>query len=206
MRHQVPRILHRGPPTNIRVGACVHRMHTHASHRSGPRTNVVWHDGRPMPRYEPVPPDVLLERVPPPMREIAERLRGVVRTAMPQATERVRTGWNLIGYDLPVGRRSVYFAFVLPEVEHVHLGFAHGSAMRDPERRLQGAGITKQVRWLTFVPGDPIDVDVCASLLDEAAIAASLGRAERMRSAMDGPPGLSAETAAELGIELVRET
>ena len=64
---------------------------------------------------------------------------------MPEALERVRSGWSLIGYDLPVGRRTVYVASVWPEYEHVHLGFQHGWAMRDPRGVLKGAGITP--RW-----------------------------------------------------------
>ena len=35
--------------------------------------------------------------------------------AKPEGIERVRTGWRLIGYDLPVGRRTRYFAWVAPE-------------------------------------------------------------------------------------------
>jgi len=72
---------------------------------------------------EPIPPELFLEAYPPEIRVIAERLRDVVRQAVPEAVERVRTGWRLIGYDVPVGRRTRYFAFVAPEPEHVHLGF-----------------------------------------------------------------------------------
>ena len=144
----------------------------------------------PMPTMDPIPPEALLERYPEPMRVIAERLRSIVLATMPEALERVRSGWSLIGYDLPVGRRSVYFAWVWPEYEHVHLGFQQGWAMRDPAGRLRGAGITKQVRWLTFEPGDAIDPDVCAELLREAAAVASMSRGERMLRAMD---------AAEMG-------
>jgi hypothetical protein len=132
-----------------------------------------------------LPPEALLADYPSPIRLIAERLRTIVRSARPDATERVRPGWRLIGFDLPLGRRTVYFAYVAPEVEHVHLGFEHGWAMRDPERLLLGAGITKQVRWLTFRPGEPIDVDRCAALIGEAAAVATMGRAERALRILD---------------------
>jgi hypothetical protein len=151
-----------------------------------------------MPAKDPIPPEALLDQYPGPMRDIAERLRAIVRTTFPDALERARPGWHLIGYDLPIGRRTAYFAYVAPEYEHVHLGFEHGWAMRDPHGVLQGVGITKQVRWLTFRPGDEIDPARCAELLREAAAVASMSRGERVIRAMDaeapddaeGPPDI----------------
>ena len=131
------------------------------------------------------PPEALLDDFPPPMQAIAHRLREVVMTAMPDAIERVRPGWRLVGYDLQVGKRRVYFAFVSPENEHVHLGFEHGWAMADPNRLLKGEGITKQVRWLTFTEGDLIDVDRCAELVREAARVAAMTKGERTLRSMD---------------------
>jgi len=62
-----------------------------------------------------LPPEALLADYPPEMEAIAHRLRAIVKRSEPTAIERVRPGWRLIGYDLPVGRRSVYFAYVAPE-------------------------------------------------------------------------------------------
>ena len=107
-----------------------------------------------MPVRDTIPPEALLDDFPPPMQAIAHRLREIVIAAIPDAIERVRPGWRLIGYDLPIRKNGVYFAYVAPEFEHVHLGFEHGWAMQDPDGVLQGEGITKQVRWLTFRPGD----------------------------------------------------
>ena len=133
-----------------------------------------------------IPPEALLEDFPAPMQAIAQRLRDVVTQATPEGLERVRPGWRLIGYDLPIGKRLVYFAFVLPEDVHVHLGFGHGWAMRDPHRMLRGAGITKRVRWLTFVAGDEIDAERCVELVREAARVAAMTRGERELQSMDG--------------------
>jgi len=133
-----------------------------------------------------IPPEALLEDFPAPMQAIAQRLRDVVTQAIPEALERVRPGWRLIGYDLPIGKRLIYFAFVLPEDVHVHLGFGHGWAMRDPHRMLRGAGITKRVRWLTFVAGDEIDAERCVELVREAARVAAMTRGERELQSMDG--------------------
>ena len=138
-----------------------------------------------MSSVDTIPPEALLEDFPPPMQAIAHRLREVVRTALPDAIERVRPGWRLIGYDLPIRRNGVYFAYVAPENEHVHLGFEHGWAMADPHGLLQGKGITKQVRWLTFTRREQIDIDRCLELVREAAHVAAMTRGERMLWSVD---------------------
>lgn len=132
-----------------------------------------------------MPPEALLEGVPPPMRTVAQALRDVVRMALPTATERVRVGWRIIGIDVPNGRRTAYVAWIFPETEHVHLGFPQGWAMRDPEHVLDGAGITKRARWLTFVPGDHIDPARCVALLHEAVAVGTMSRDERTLRALD---------------------
>jgi hypothetical protein len=137
---------------------------------------------------EPIPPEALLEDFPPPMQSIANRLREIVKETIPEAIERVRPGWRLIGYDLPIGRKAVYFAYVAPENEHVHLGFEHGWAMRDPLALLAGVGLTKQVRWLTFLDGDPIPAELCRDLILEGARVATMTRGERILQAMDDRP------------------
>lgn len=116
-----------------------------------------------------MPVEALLDGYPTPMRDIAEQLRLIVRRAVPDSIERVRAGWRLIGYDLPVRGRGGYFAYVAPEIGHVHLGFEHGVRLADPDGVLLGAGITRQVRWLTFVPGDPVDEPMLVALVREAA-------------------------------------
>ena len=127
-----------------------------------------------------LPPEVLLADLPAPMAEIGEWLRGVVRRALPEVLERVRPGWHLIGYDIPISsRRTRYFAFVAPEPIHVHLGFKHGTLMSDPGHMLQGAGITKQVRWVTLTPELMLPEERLAELIQEAARVSTLSRSER---------------------------
>ena len=140
---------------------------------------------------DPLPPEAILAVAPLPLQRIANELRDVVRATFPEVIERVRPGWHLIGYDLPVeGRRKpVYFAYVGAEAIHVHLGFEHGWAMRDPRALLQGAGITKQVRWLTFETGDAVEREACAELVREAAAVALMTRGERALRAMDRDDG-----------------
>ena len=130
-----------------------------------------------------LPPEALLARFSPERVATAEAYRAVVRHTIPDVVERVRPGWGLIGYDLPVGRRMVYFAFVWPEVEHVHLGFEYGIHMDDPDSRLQGSG--RKLRWVTADrPGD-VDPRTVERLVREAARVASMSRDERLARLLD---------------------
>jgi hypothetical protein len=129
---------------------------------------------------DPIPPELFLEAYPPAIRDVAERLCAVVRQAVPDAIERVRPGWRLIGYDVPVGRRTRYFAFVAPEVEHVHLGFEYGVWMTDPDNLLRGAHLNlRKVRFVTYEPGDPIPEPALVEYIREAARLATMSPGER---------------------------
>lgn len=130
-----------------------------------------------------VPPEALLAAYPDPMRRIGEDLRTLVRHAMPEAIERVRTGWRIIGYDVPIGRRSAYFCWIMPEVVHVHLGFVYGVLMRDPDRLLEGR--IARARWVTFRPGETLDAPKLAWLVREAARVARFSSGERLAAALD---------------------
>jgi hypothetical protein len=117
---------------------------------------------------------------------IAHQLRAVVRRAPPDAIERIRSGWALIGYDLPMGRRKRYFAFIAPERKHVHLGFEYGVWMSDPERILEGAHLKlRKVRFVTFMPGETLPEDTLVTLTREAARVAALSRQERFAALLD---------------------
>ena len=129
---------------------------------------------------ESIPPELFLDGYPPGIREAADRLRAVVRDAVPDAIERVRTGWHLIGYDVPIRKRSRYFAFVAPELEHVHLGFEYGVWMADPEQLLRGAHLNlRNVRYVTYEPGDSIPESTLIEYTREAAGLATMSREER---------------------------
>ena len=129
---------------------------------------------------EPVPPDLFLSGYPSGIQEVADRLRAVVRRAVPDAIERVRTGWRLIGYDVPAGKRSRYFAFVAPEVEHVHLGFEYGVWMTDPDNLLLGAHLElRKVRFVTYEPGDSIPQSTLVEYTRDAALLATMSSGDR---------------------------
>jgi hypothetical protein len=119
---------------------------------------------------------------------IGERLRAIVRKAVPDSQERIRSGWALIGYDLPIGRRKRYFAFIAPEGRHIHLGFEYGAWMSDPDRVLQGGGPPlrlKKVRFLTFEPEAPLDRVALVELIREGARVASMAAGDRLALALD---------------------
>jgi hypothetical protein len=135
---------------------------------------------------ETVPPDAFLAAFPPEIQRQAHRLREIVRRAVPDAVERVREGWRLIGYEVPVGRRFRYFAYVAPEPIHVHLGFEHGVLMDDPDGLLEGAHLRlKKVRFVTYRPGDELPTPALERLTAEAARVASLSPAERVGLLLD---------------------
>ena len=124
--------------------------------------------------------DAFLESYPPHIAAMAQRLREIVLRATPTAVERLRVGWRVIGYDLPNGRRLSYFAWIGPELEHVHVGWQAGTLMDDPDGVLRGAHIQlKKVRYLTFRPGDRIPAKIVADFTRAAARITLLPRGER---------------------------
>ena len=133
-----------------------------------------------------IPPEALLAAYPDDIEAHATTLRGLVRRAVPGAVERVRGGWRLIGYEVPVGRRLRYFAYIAPEPIHIHLGFEYGAWMSDPDRRLEGAHLKlRKVRFLTFRPGEAIPEQACMDLLRESVRVAALSPDERLALTLD---------------------
>jgi hypothetical protein len=127
-----------------------------------------------------LPVEAFLDSYPAPIRVAAERLRRLVRQVEPDAIERIRVGWRIIGYDLPVGRRTRYFAWIGPEPKHVHIGFQRGVLMADPNRRLRGAHLRlKNVRYLTFTAASQIDDAEIVDFIREAVRINRLSRAEQ---------------------------
>jgi hypothetical protein len=125
---------------------------------------------------ETIPVEALLADFSPAHAVVAERLRRVVLDAVPEAIERVRPGWWLIGYDLPVKRHGAFFAWIWPELEHIHLGFPRGILMDDPDGVMRGNGITKAARWLTYAVGGDVDEELATALVLEAARVAVIPR------------------------------
>jgi hypothetical protein len=83
-----------------------------------------------------------LQSYPKNLREITEYARDLVRSTFPDASEKVYTGWKLIGYRLPDGKKSRYFCCIVPQKKEndVLLGFEYGIAMQDPKNLMEGKG------------------------------------------------------------------
>lgn len=113
--------------------------------------------------------DEFLAFYPVPIARQAQALRRLVRQAVPRAVERIRPGWWLIGYDLPITRHGTNFAWVWPETEHVHVGWQVGTLMADPRGLLRG----------TYAPGDVIDAEHVIDFTRDAARIAGMSRGER---------------------------
>ena len=126
-----------------------------------------------------------LAEYPAPIAAQAQRLRRAVHEAVPNAVERIRPGWRLIGFDLPITRRGIYFAWVWPEPEHIHVGWQVGTLMADPLGLLRGAHLRlKKVRYLTYGPRDRIERRVVIEFTGDAARIAAMSRGERQLLAL----------------------
>jgi hypothetical protein len=134
-----------------------------------------------------IPPEALLAEYPESTRAVADALRALVARAQPDVLEAVRPGWCLLGYDVPNGRRTAYFAWIMPEVPHVHLGFVHGVFLHDPDRTLHGNA--RLARWVTFRSVDEIQPAPLETLVREGARVARLTRAERVLRMLDPDMG-----------------
>jgi hypothetical protein len=87
-------------------------------------------------------PSEFLSQYPRNLYEIADFLRDLVRSTLPEAQEKVYVGWKLIGYRLPAGKKTRYFCCIVPQRKEndVLLGFEYGIAMNDPKGQMEGRG------------------------------------------------------------------
>lgn len=122
-----------------------------------------------------ISPSEFLKRYPEDLREISERLRDLVRSAFPSATEKVYTGWKLLGYRLPLGNKSRFFCCIVPQRNDVLLGFVYGIAMQDHKNMLEGKGT--QLRFVRMLRVDQYTDDDLIPLIEQAArVALDLAR------------------------------
>ena len=98
----------------------------------------------------------------PPVRQLAEAARKRILSVVPHATERVRLGWRLIGYNAPA-----YFAFISFERGSIRIGFEWGVLLSNHSGLLQGAG--SQVRYVAIRSAADLRKAALAELLESAA-------------------------------------
>jgi hypothetical protein len=97
-----------------------------------------------------------------PVRRLAQAARKRILNVVPEASERVRPGWKLIGYNAPA-----YFAFIAPHDDHVRIGFEWGVLLADPAKLLAGNG--SQVRYAVIHTPRELQSQALAALLRTAA-------------------------------------
>ena len=126
------------------------------------------------------PVEIFLDRFPPAIRDTGLRLRELIRIAVPDSVEGVRSGWNWVGYGLPDRRAKRTFAWIGPELKHIHLGFQNGILLADPQHLLHGAEERlKQFRYLTFEPEIDLDEGIVLDFLRRSADIAVMPRLAR---------------------------
>lgn len=104
---------------------------------------------------------------PPHIAAIGQRVRGIVRAELPDASEYVYQGWRLIGYRVPK-----YVCFIAPHEHEVRLGFEYGVSMRDPHGILEGGGT--QVRYIAYRDVLAVDEELVRAYVREAVAVANL--------------------------------
>ena len=71
-------------------------------------------------------PEELFYGFPHPVPDVCWQLRDLVMEVAPDAVEKVRPGWRLLGFDL-----NQYFCAVAPQRDHARLMFERGEANID---------------------------------------------------------------------------
>lgn len=98
------------------------------------------------------------------MRQLADRLRALVRATVADAVERPYPGWHGIGYRSEL---AGYFCGIFPTDDAVKLGFERGTSLRDTSSILSGRGT--RVRYVVLRPGDRLPRPAIVALLRQAA-------------------------------------
>lgn len=99
----------------------------------------------------------------------------MLRSLVPHATERLRPGWGLVGYEAPR-----YFAFLYPAAGQVKLGFEWGVRLSDRQGLLEGDGT--QVRFVPLRTRASVRSRALRALIMEAAMLAAEPRSPPRRS------------------------
>ena len=113
-----------------------------------------------------ITPEQLLADYPPPVRELAEQLRQLVKGLVPEAMERAYPGWRGIGYRHP---QAGYFCGIFLHWDQVKLGLEYGAQLPDPQSVLKpGPAGGKQVRYLEINGAPDVDAEQIAQLISSA--------------------------------------
>ncbi|GAA4466151.1 hypothetical protein GCM10023189_47840 [Nibrella saemangeumensis] len=103
-----------------------------------------------------------LDSYKPEVKDIALKIRELVRTVLPDAIEEVHTGYKTIKYGSGP-HMSEEICYIAPLTSSVNLGFHYGTLIPDPDGKLRGTG--KLLRHIKFESPDEIDAGKLQSLL-----------------------------------------
>jgi hypothetical protein len=105
----------------------------------------------------------LLDRFEEDVARQARALMAAVETTHPELGRKVNMGWCSVAYR---HKRAGYVCGVFVQKDRAVLLFEHGRLLSDPEGVLEGEG--KQVRFIPFAPGDPVDEALIGHYISEA--------------------------------------
>lgn len=121
-----------------------------------------------MGKKSPVTPDQILRNHSAEVQAVAEKLRRIVKNAIPGVTEKAYPGWHGIGYTHP---QAGYFCCIFPFEDKVKLAFEFGAFLSDPNSLLvRPATSSKRLRYLEMSDTQDIREDDIVGFL-HAAIA-----------------------------------
>jgi hypothetical protein len=113
-----------------------------------------------------VSPEDILNGHRPQVQAVAQKLRQIIKDAVPEATEKAYGGWHGIGYRHP---KAGYFGCIFPSEDKVSLAFEHGASLPDPENLLtRPPTSSKQVRYVVLHTEEDIVEDAIIAFLHAA--------------------------------------
>lgn len=109
------------------------------------------------------------------------RVCDLVRQVVPDVQVAPVPGWKLVGFRIPVGKKTAYFGYVAPQPGRVVVGFEYGVLLSDPLQLLTGNG--SQVRQIVLPDARALDALPPRALTDFLIQAAAIaGDRIRLRS------------------------
>lgn len=99
------------------------------------------------------------------VQDLVMNVRALVLDVVPDANEKVYTGWKNIGYATGEKMKD-QFCYITPRKSGLTLGFNQGTDLTDPENVLEGTG--KSMRHVKISSEEDIDPSILRPLIKEA--------------------------------------
>lgn len=133
-------------------------------------------------KSSPVPLEALTRELPPVTRAAFAELTSLIRSTIPEATEKVNLGWKSLNFSHPaVG----YFCGLFPLQDRIVIAFEFGVLLADPDRILDTRSCSKQVRYMRILSHHKIPRPALKRLL-RAAISLPADRSTRIALVRSG--------------------